>query len=239
MNGLRSAAMLLTRVRVRPPDRGEPGTAVPWFPVVGAAIGAAVAGVYAGSRLLLPPGVAATLAIAAGVVLTGALHEDGLADVCDALGGWTRERRLEILDDPRQGTFGVIAIVLSLVVRITALASLGPAAAVAALVAAHALSRSAMAVLMLALPPAREGLGSSYAAGATVRRCSIAAIAGLALAAIALRVWAIGAAVACALGVAIVARVARKAFGGQTGDVLGAAQQAGEIAVLVLGAALR
>src|SRR5439155_27188630 len=120
----------------RVPARGDapPERAVPWLPVVGALIGALCAAVYAATRSVLTPPVAATLAVGAGVLLTGALHEDGLADVADALGaGGGRQRVPEIMKDPLHGTYGVLAIVLGVVARIAAVAGLGPAAAAVAL----------------------------------------------------------------------------------------------------------
>src|SRR4051794_34232497 len=86
--------------------------AAPWFPVVGAAVGAATGGVHALARLAVPPAPATLLALAFAVLATGGLHEDGLADVADAVGAHTSaERRREILHDPRLGTFGTLAIV--------------------------------------------------------------------------------------------------------------------------------
>ena len=109
--------------------------------------------------------VAAAVAVLFGVLLTGAFHEDGLADTADAVaGGWTVERRLEILKDPRHGSYGVAALSGSIVLRIVAVASLGPAAAFAGLVAAHTLGRGAAVVTMGVAPVARaDGLGADYA----------------------------------------------------------------------------
>ena len=109
------------------------------MPVAGAAVGAAAALAYAlAIRLGLPPSVAAALTIAAGMALTGAMHEDGLADTADALGGNDRARKLEIMHDSRLGTFGACALVLSILLRWAALASIAEAGGVAlALIAAH------------------------------------------------------------------------------------------------------
>ena len=109
--------------------------------------------------------MAAVLAVAAGAVVTGCFHEDGLADTADALGGTSRERRLEIMKDSRVGVFGVLALVLSTLVRVFAVSSLDPVDGFIALVVAHMLGRT-MAVAMMGLAPAAAGtgLGHSYAA---------------------------------------------------------------------------
>jgi adenosylcobinamide-GDP ribazoletransferase len=235
---VRAAIALLTRVPVRSPSTQDLSRAVPWFPVVGAMIGLAVGGAYAGGRLILPAPLAATLAVGLGVLLTGAFHEDGLADTADALGGGrTREEALRILRDPRLGTFGVTALVLSLVARIAAVASLSPWVAVSALVGAHALGRAAAVGLLGALPPAsEEGLGAGY--GGAVRGSGVATGLALGLAAgvAAMGLWAIPGVAAAGLGAGLVGRLAVKKLGGFTGDVLGAVEQVAEILVLVLAA---
>jgi adenosylcobinamide-GDP ribazoletransferase len=155
VKGLLGAVSFLTRVPTgtgaRRPE--ELAGSVPWFPVVGAGVGLAVAAVYGGARLALPPLPAAALAVVAGICLTGAFHEDGLGDTADAFaGGWDRESTARILKDPRLGTFGVLAVAGSLLLRVAAVAALAPAAALAALPAAHALSRAAAVAAMTALP---------------------------------------------------------------------------------------
>ena len=119
--GFVAAVQFLTRVPVRTKRPSDLSAAVVWFPVVGALVGAAVGVVAAVLGEVVPMPVAATVAVLAGVLLTGAFHEDGLADTADAIwGGWTRERRLEILKDPRHGTYGVAALAGSIVVRVVA-----------------------------------------------------------------------------------------------------------------------
>jgi adenosylcobinamide-GDP ribazoletransferase len=157
VKGLLGAVSFLTRVPTgtgaRRPE--ELAGSVPWFPVVGAGVGLAVAAVYGGARLALPPLPAATLAVVAGICLTGAFHEDGLGDTADAfMGHHDRESTTRILKDPRLGTFGVLAVAASLLLRVAAVAALAPAAALAALPAAHALSRAAAVGAMIALPVA-------------------------------------------------------------------------------------
>ena len=162
--GVLSAAQLLTRIPIRLRAAPDVAKAVPWFPVVGALIGAAIGGVVAGLMELTTPGVAATVAVLFGIVVTGAFHEDGLADTADAMGGWTPERRREILKDSRHGSYGVAAMCGTIVLRIACIAALAPAAAFAALVAAHTLGRgAAVGVMGLAPPVSTDGLGADYA----------------------------------------------------------------------------
>jgi adenosylcobinamide-GDP ribazoletransferase len=241
VKGLLGAVSFLTRVPTgtgaRRPE--ELATSVPWFPVVGAGVGLVVAAVYGGARLALPPLPAATLAVVAGICLTGAFHEDGLGDTADAFaGGWDRESTTRILKDPRLGTFGVLAVAASLLLRVAAVAALAPAAALAALPAAHALSRAAAVAAMTALPVAGEtGLGASYALARNRRRALAGAAAGLAVALALLGPAAAWAAAATALAAWLLGRLARRRIGGVTGDVLGAIQQLGEVLVLLAAAA--
>jgi len=239
VSGFLGAVSLLTRI----PTRGDPDAArtVPWFPIVGAMLGAAGASVYAAARVALPPTLAATLAVATLVLLTGALHEDGLADVADAFGaGADRERTIEILKDPRHGTYGVLALIVSVLARIGALATMGSWVAFAAVPAAHALARATAPATMLALPPANEdGLGARYARRLAPRPVFASTIAATGVAAALLGAWTIPALLIVALaGVAIGALALRK-IGGFTGDVLGATEQIAEIGVLLLVAAAR
>ncbi len=207
------------------------------FPLVGLAvgfIGAAVLGLAALAGL--PGMVAALLAVGAMILATGALHEDGLADCADGSGGATRERRLEIMRDSRIGSYGVLALVLVTGLRVAASAALvaQPGLAAAAVAGLAAASRAGMALGLGLMPPARrDGLG--HAAGRPTRGAMLAA---LALGAAALMLPALGLphpaagwlvlAAAVAAAQLWLARRALRALGGQTGDVLGAMQQAGE-----------
>ena len=234
--GFLAAVQFLTRVPVRtglPPDLAA---VVVWFPIVGGLVGVAVGGVAAGLGELVPAGVAAAFAILFGVLLTGAFHEDGLADTADAIaGGWTVERRLEILKDPRHGSYGVAALCGSIVLRTVAVAALAPAAAFAGLVAAHSLGRGAAAVTMGVAPLARrDGLGADYARSVGPARALAAGAVALAVAALATGWWALALAVAAGLGTVPLVAVAVRALGGVTGDVLGAVEQVAECLVLVV-----
>jgi adenosylcobinamide-GDP ribazoletransferase len=241
VRALLGAVSFLTRVPTGTGTRapGELARSVPWFPVVGAGVGLAVAAAYAGGRLLLPPLPAATVAVVAGICLTGAFHEDGLGDTADAFaGGWDRDSTLRILKDPHLGTFGVLAVAASLLLRVGAVAALAPAAALAALPAAHALSRAVAVATMTALPPAAgSGLGASSVLALSRRRALSGAAAGLAVAVALLGVAALGAAAAAALAAFLLGRLATRRIGGVTGDVLGAVQQLAEILVLLAAAA--
>lgn len=234
---LAAAFSLLTRLPV-PASQGAPSPRAAWaWPVAGAAVGALAAlATSAALALSLPAGVAAALALLVAALLTGGLHEDGLADTADGLmGGQTRERRLEIMKDSRIGSFGALALLLVTLARWSALAALiagGPY--VAALLAAGALSRAPMAVIMALLPNAR-GSGLSQLTGRPALPTAALA-AALALAAgLALVGWqALAAAAVAAVLCAGLALSARARIGGQTGDILGASQQIAEAAVLAL-----
>jgi adenosylcobinamide-GDP ribazoletransferase len=226
------------------PHRSPDFTTLPrMLPLAGLVLALPAALVLAAAWWIgLGPFLAATLAVATLVVATGALHEDGLADVADGFGGGaTRERRLEIMRDSRIGTYGGAALVLSLALRIGALATLldrTGMAAVTALILSAALSRVAALAPMVLLAPARPG-GLSASVGRP-SQASLATALGLGLA--------LGLA-ACLLGLPFggvalmilsaglaawgLTWLARHKIGGQTGDVIGACQQVAEIAALV------
>jgi adenosylcobinamide-GDP ribazoletransferase len=168
------------------------------------------------------------------------LHEDGLADTADGFfGGHDREEKLAILRDSRQGTYGVLAIVISVLLRAAALAGIGDAIhAGLALIAAHAVSRAALPPAMMGLTPARpDGLGAT----AGTPRAGGAIAAALIGAAIALAALGpVRGTVSLGLTGVIVfamAKLARRQIGGYTGDVLGAFQQVGEIVILLAASA--
>lgn len=182
----------------------------------------------------LPAGPAAGLVITAQVLLTGAMHEDGLADAADGFwGGFERARRLEIMKDSRIGAYGVLALVLIMVLRWSALTALISAGGLWMLAGVAALSRAPMAVLMGWMPNARQS-GLSQSVGRPARS---AALAGLVLGAGCVLLFAGSAGIAAMAGTALaasgMAALAQAKIGGQTGDVLGATQQAGETAALL------
>jgi adenosylcobinamide-GDP ribazoletransferase len=240
-----AALAFLTRVpvgRLAPfgPDDVARGAVL--FPVVGAGIGAFVGAVAAGLDSRLGLLLAAALAVALEALVTGAIHLDALADTADALGAATRERALEIMREPTIGSFGAAALALALLVKTAALAALldGPDAVLAA-TAAFAVGRAAPLALSWALPYARPGggTGSTLADGARPAwlAAGLALGVGVAVAALGLRGLSV---VAGAVGAVLaVGLVARRRFGGVTGDVLGAAVELATTLALVAAAATR
>lgn len=235
-----SAFALLTRLPL-PNHRGT-GAASAWaWPLVGAVLGAFGAALASAALWLgVTPGVAAALVLALGAILTGGLHEDGLSDTADGLyGGWTRERRLEIMKDSRVGSYGVLALVLVTLARwsaLTALLVFGGATHGfwAALVATGALSRAPMAVMMSLLPNAR-GEGLSHATGRPSQATAFVAVGLAMVIATVLTGWAALPMLGAALGMGVLLSVAAlRRIGGQTGDVLGASQQLAETACLAV-----
>lgn len=237
-----AAVGFLTRVPVGVRvDGADVARAVVLFPLVGAGIGALTGAVALLLHPALPSLLAAAVAVSSAVLVTGALHVDALADTFDAAGAATRENALEIMRDPRLGTFGATAIVLDLLLKVGAIAVLlDEGGALTALVAAGALSRAASAPLAAALPYPRAeggpgsvltGLVGPVAAAATV----LVAVGGAVLVAGATGVIAAG---AVAATVAVLALVYRRWLGGATGDCLGAATELSETVALIVAAGL-
>jgi adenosylcobinamide-GDP ribazoletransferase len=238
------AAAFLTRLPVwrwvEVPS-GDLHRAMRAFPLVGLLVGAIGAAAYrVATALGVPVPAAALLAVLATVLATGALHEDGLADTADGFGGGRdREAKLAIMRDSRTGAFGALALIFSIGLRAAALAAIArPNAVAEALIAAHAGSRALLPALMNATATARsDGLGAT--AGRPDESTVLWALAlGLIVTVVALG-FASGiiAAVVTALAVAGLGRLAWRQIGGYTGDVLGAAQQVGEITMLLAAAA--
>ena len=210
------------------------------FPLAGALVGGICALVWLLAASVLPPAAAAGVALAVGMLATGALHEDGLADLFDGLGGgFTRDRALEIMRDSRIGTYGGAALIISLGLRWAALSALAPAAGACALIAVHALSRAPATVMLARFDYAREGpTARDVAGGVTAPEALWAVLSALAIAALALGPSALPAALAGALGAAAMAAWMLRRLGGYTGDGLGAMEQAAEAAMLLTLAAL-
>ncbi|MDP1836891.1 MAG: adenosylcobinamide-GDP ribazoletransferase [Reyranella sp.] len=214
---------------------------LPVLPFIGACVGLASGLVFAVVRGVTDADwLAAVLAVGAGVLTTRALHEDGLADTADGLGphGVAPERRLEIMRDSRNGTFGVLAIALSVLIKVACLAQFGSSTGLVVLIAAHALSRAVIAYPLLAFSPAQDdGLGARVGKP-TDNDVWLTVGIGAALAFLlllgkgffaALLVPALTVAAAWAASHWIAKRL-----GGYTGDTLGAVQQMAEVAFLVL-----
>lgn len=236
---LRLALALLTRLPVgRIADPVPPLAAAAWaYPLVGM-IAAALPALVFWAASGLPPMMAALLALAVGALVTGGLHEDGLADVADGFGGGaTRARKLEIMKDSRIGSYGALALMLALGLRAGGLmAAPGAGAGIAALIGLGGASRGGLPLIMRLLPAARaEGLGAKAAGIGAVG-------AGMALA------FGIGAALLTGHGLAVLIAMVvagalftglcRRQIGGFTGDTLGATQQICEVAGWVALAAM-
>jgi adenosylcobinamide-GDP ribazoletransferase len=234
---------LLTRlpVPVDPAQASQRGAAAAWaWPLAGlvvALIAALMA--FAGQAVGLGAGEVAALALGTQAMVTGAMHEDGLADTADGFwGGWTMPARLEIMKDSHIGTYGVLAVAITLLARWSALVSLIEANAYwAALLAAGLLSRAPMVAMMAALPNARgTGLSSTVGrpgAGTTLLALGIASAGGMAL----LGAQGLLALLGLAAATLALGTLAKVKVGGQTGDVLGASQQIGETLLLAFAAA--
>lgn len=231
---MRAALGFLTVVGgAAPPDR----RAAAWFGAVGALVGLAVGGTWWAAAEIWPPLLAAVLAVAVDAALTGFLHLDGLADSADGLlPPVERARRLAIMATPDVGAFGVAALVLVLVTRVAALATLTPDVLLVA--GLWAAARAGMAVTMALVPYARESGTASGFAGHPVGAPAVAAALALVVAALAVDGWAGPATAAAAVGgfVAVVALAVRR-LGGYTGDVLGAAGVVAETVGLLVAAA--
>lgn len=228
------AHTFLTRLRIgdaRAIDGDRIARAVVAFPLVGVTVAAA----GAGARVVadpLGPVVACIAAVAATAMVTGALHEDGLADTADAFGPHERDRRLAAMRDSRLGVFGVLALVLTVGARVALLARLPLLECVLALVAAHVLGRWSTLPLAAVCRPARPD-SSAWLARISSRTAAIGSVpalvvAGAALAAIDVR--ALGAIPAACVVTAVTAVAWRRAFGGVTGDTYGATNQFVELA---------
>jgi adenosylcobinamide-GDP ribazoletransferase len=221
-------------------DAGDVARGTVFFPLVGAAVGAATGLVALGLVEVLPALVAAGTAIACEALLTGAIHFDAIADLADSLGGRTRERALEILREPTIGAFGALALVLDVLLRAGALAALlDDDDLLPLVVSVFALGRTAPLAIGWALPYARSETGSGRAL--TDEPHAWERVAGLALAAAlvfpltGIRGFAlVGGA---AFGAALVALVGWRRLGGATGDVLGAGIEVATAGALLAGVA--
>lgn len=238
INDMRVALALLTRLPLPYPpfDPTRPAANAAWaYPLVGVVIGGIVVLVILTMIWLgLPVSLSALLGLLAGIMASGAMHEDGLADCTDGFwGGWTPARRLEIMKDSQIGTYGVLALLLCLALRWQAIVVLCTADLLWVLLPAAMLSRSAMVWVMFALPHARAD-GLSQRTGKPAKT-SVAVAIGIGLLAILIVpglpflpvvVWS-------ALATWGVVWLARSKIGGQTGDVLGGTQQVVELTILL------
>ena len=244
---LGTAVMFLTRLpvgRFCSPDPEVLSRSTRWFPLVGLLVGTLLSLVWLGVSVLAPSSIACAAVLVAGVLLTGAFHEDGLADVADSAGAFGIDRKLEIMRDSRVGTYGALALVLLVLSRFVLLWELSVMAGetvVAALIAAHVLARWSSVWLMARVPYARPEAANRVVAEGVGGRRLLEATA-VALLALAPSLWLNGvggwaclpALLASAFAIAFAAgRFFRRRFGGITGDCLGAGNVLVEIGVLL------
>ena len=240
---VRLAAGFLTILPVLPRSGAVPealAASFGWFPLVGFALGA----VLVAENLMLTPlfgdALAAVLLVLTLTVLTGAVHLDALADTADALGaGSDRRRALDIMRDSRIGSFGAVAIVFFLALEMVTLASMGEARRAAALWLAPALARWAMMAVSWRLDYLRaEGAGTALLGSSDDRNLALAS-AIAAIAALPILTWRVMVAYLIAAALAVALRAAyRRWLGGVTGDLIGAAGELVEVAVLLVMAAI-
>ncbi len=216
------------------PNFGVPsaglGLAGRWFPLVGLLIGLLLWGVQSVAQRFFPPTLVGAFVVLAWVVVTGGLHLDGLADCCDGLLATTsRQRRLEILRDPRVGSFGALGLILTLLLKVLAAGMAAPIALILAPVWARWL-------LLFAArqPQARpEGMGASFAAGVTPEVQIMAALLPLSLLFFGDGHALVAAGLATGTMLALV-RLARARLGGVTGDVYGLVVEVCEVVMLLI-----
>lgn len=234
MRAARAALTFLTRVPGGALDAADFARAPGWFAAVGLLVGVVQAGVWLVAETLWPGMLAAVVAVAFAVLLTGGLHEDGLADTFDGLGsGRPSDRALEIMRDSRIGSFGAIALLLVMALRIGAYAGLGALAPIA-MIAGQAVSRGVMTLTLRHggyLRAQGSGSGMTEAQGAT----GLMATAGAVAVALGLTIWAANASctLAAIFGALVLAGAvvawSRRRLGGVTGDILGAVQIVAEV----------
>jgi adenosylcobinamide-GDP ribazoletransferase len=238
LRALAAAVTLLTRVplgtRVAV-DGTDVARSLAWLPLVGVGLGGAIA---LAARLLegrLDDASVAVLIVAAWALATGAIHLDGLADSADSLGAGSRERRLAIMRDPRLGSFGVLALVFVILLKVTLVAAVLARGHHLWLLAIPAVARAAAAAVSASLPYAREeGTGAAMIGGGSrLERLAVALATAIVVALACARLRGLLAVAAAGLVALVVARLAKRRLGGVTGDVLGATIELAECAALV------
>lgn len=259
--GLLAALQFLTRLPIRLPRAVRPERMLVWFPLAGALIGLLTGAAAWVAAQALPLPIAGAVGVVVGLLITGAFHEDGLGDIADAFGGgWTTERRLEILKDSRQGSYGVAALVSSIGLRMLLAGSVPDAGwLLAGFVATGALGRvAAVLVLLWGRPATPTGLAASLIRSVhqsviwPLTWWGVLVGVGVAGAAVSLSAaatsvveptipawWPAGfalwllllAVLVTLLSALALLRLANVKIGGVVGDVMGAAEQVAEIAV--------
>jgi adenosylcobinamide-GDP ribazoletransferase len=250
------AVQFLTRLPLPAMPQFEAGwlaQSLRYFPLVGAGVGLLNAGVLWVASRVFPLAVAVGLSLGVSLLVTGAFHEDGLADACDGFGGGRkRERTLEIMQDSRIGAFGALALLVVMGLKWTTLAAFPVVWLPFALVTAHAYSRWCALGLIWALPYARVGEGKAlpFASGLSALGWAVSGLIAIPVP-LAIARWGLpdidipvalplaARAVAAALGVCLALGIYfRRRIGGYTGDCLGATQQLAELAILLVMLAL-
>jgi len=214
--------------------------AAPYFPLVGMLIGLACAGSLIAASQLWSDAVPAIIAIGVGVALTGAIHEDGVADTADGLfGGRSRDQRLAIIKDSRIGTYGAVALLISLAIRVAVVASLPTMIGAAALVAAHCVGRAGLTAAMSTMPyggnPATAKLNypQRRPAPTDVLMAVLFTVGGITWLGVSAPAAAfVGVVIAVALAL-LPPLAAQRLIGGYTGDILGATEQMAQIGLLL------
>ena len=239
ISSLLAAFTFLTRLPLPGSDRVDAevlARSTVWFPLVGAVVGGLGAIALVGAGRLWPPFVAAALSLLATVLLTGAFHEDALADAADGLGaGGDRERMLEIMRDSRIGSYGAVALVLVLGARLGCLAELVTPEGARALVGAHVLARWSSLPLIGLLPYARsQGAAKPFIGGVTPTRMLTSTVLAVPLVVLSLGSRALAAGLAAIVVTALAGLLFRARLGGITGDCLGAANQVVELSVYLV-----
>jgi adenosylcobinamide-GDP ribazoletransferase len=234
-----TALQFLTRIPV-PSFRFEPDmifTAAKFYPVVGVVVAVGAIVVERLLRSHLPASVVTVAVLIFMVAVTGGFHEDGLADSVDGLGGgWTRERKLEIMRDSRIGSYGALAVFLSLMSRWVLLMVLPRASFAAYVLTAHVLCRWTSVPLGAIMPPARQdGIGVQMANKISPATVFLATLIAAVIAGAALRDRAIAPVAAVCVVTVLTGLFYRAKLGGVTGDCFGATNQLAEIAVYVCG----
>jgi len=233
------AVQFLTRLPVRSEGiytAERMAASVRYYPLVGCLVGSLMALVFSLALLVFSQLIAILLSIAAGVLITGGFHEDGLADTADGIGGGsTRERSLEIMRDSRLGAYGTLALVLALLLKIALLHEQGSGFIPTTLIAAHGLSRASSLIVVISSRYVRdEGTGKPVAQAMskgsilTIFLTSILVICGCGYFGLALPAIALGL-VGIVVGHCATRAVFEKKLGGYTGDTLGAVQQVSEL----------
>lgn len=232
------AATILTRIRI-PESLVDPArmSASAWtYPIVGAVVGLCGGGTlwFSHNILNLPASASALIALGTMILITGALHEDGLADCADGLGGGRdKQRALDIMKDSRMGAYGVVILVLFLLGRWSAIGELLVQNPVLSLVVAGAISRAPLPLVMACIPNARSDGMSRHVGRPETAHVAAAAIIGLVIAVSVLGFWGGALVTALAFAAAVpLCWIAIRKIKGQTGDVLGGVQQCAEISVL-------